>query len=305
MGTQLSLNIWYHIALVRSGTSIKGYINGVGTTVYTGSINLDGGAEALYIGQAYPGRTPWNGYISNLRIVRGTPVYTANFTPPTAPVTAITNTQLLCNFTNAGIYDSSFGNNLETVGDVKISTTQSKFGGSSMYFDGTGDYLTAQSGYDLTVGGGAFTIECWIYITGAQTQTYGHQIIGTYPATGNGWALVVNRSSGGPLGIIWANGSGTATQLTTNTYLNTNQWYHIAVVRTSTASNGLKFYLDGVNVATGTDATNDAVLQTLYIGSQGPSNCFFPGYIDDLRITKGFARYTANFTPPALSFPTQ
>ena len=167
----------------------------------------------------------------------------------------------------------------------------------SNYFDGTGDYLTVPSNVALTTGSGAFTVEAWIYITGTQTQTYGHQIVGTYAAVANGWALVINRSTGGN-GIAWANGSPTDIKVSYNTYLNTGLWYHIAVVRTSTATNGTKIYLDGLLVATGTDATNDTVLQTLYIGSQGASNCFFPGLISNLRIVKGTAVYTTNFTPP-------
>ena len=301
----IPLNSLVHLAFVREGTGTnqtKLYVNGVLSSTTTFN-NTFVSPMPAYIGQNAWGEQ-FHGYIAAARFVKGFAVSTGNFTPPTTPLTTITNTQLLCNFTNAGIYDSSFSNNLETVGDVKISTTQSKFGGSSMYFDGTGDYLTAPSGYDLTVGGGAFTIEAWVYLTGVQTQTYGYQIAGTYPASGNGWAIVINRSAGGE-GIAWANGSPVGIQVSYNSYLNTNQWYHIAIVRTSTASNGTKIYLDGVAVATGTDATNDAVLQTLYIGSQGPSACFWPGYIDDLRITKGFARYTANFTPPALSLPTQ
>ena len=165
-----------------------------------------------------------------------------------------------------------------------------------MYFDGTGDWLTAPASINNTVGGGAFTVECWVHISGAQTQTYGHTLAGTYPGTGNGWVLLVNRSNGGPLGIAWANGTPTSTQLTYNTYLDTGRWYHIAVVRTSTAANGLKFYLDGVNVATGTDATNDTVVQTLYIA--GGNTVFGGGYVEDFRITKGVARYTGNFAVP-------
>jgi hypothetical protein len=95
------------------------------------------------IGRTQDGTVPdWNGYISNYRFVKGRAVYTSNFVPPIAPVTAVANTSLLCNFTNAGIIDNAMMNNLETLGDAKISTVQSKYGGSSMFFDGTGDYLS-------------------------------------------------------------------------------------------------------------------------------------------------------------------
>lgn len=304
MGTQLSLNTWYHIALVRSGTSIKGYINGVGTTVYTGSINLDGGAEALYIGQAYPGRTPWNGYISNLRIVRGTPVYTANFTPPTAPVTAITNTQLLCNFTNAGIIDNSMQVNLETVGDAKISTIQSKYGGSSMSFDGSGDYLfipTADAKPLSKFLTGNFTVECWAYLTTTGTSQ-------TIICAVNNWAAGANYNIRVVTGNFLSVQIGNSITLINGTVaFPLNQWNHIALVRDSATST--KFYLNGSNVAstaTNWTADEDCPVTIGAFNTNGSSiGEYWTGYIDDLRITSNIARYTANFTPPALSFPTQ
>ena len=164
-------------------------------------------------------------------------------------------------------------------------------------FNGSNQYLTTPSNSVLYFGTGNYTVEAWVYVTSPQTQTYGHQVLGTYDGGGNGWGIIVNRASGG-YGIGWLNGSATSILLTTNTYLDSNTWYHIAVVRSGTASNQLKIYQNGVLVATGTDSTNDTVLQTLYIGSQGSTGGFFPGYISNLRIVKGVAVYTGNFTAP-------
>ena len=164
-------------------------------------------------------------------------------------------------------------------------------------FNGSNQYLTTPSNSVLYFGTGNYTVEAWVYVTSPQTQTYGHQVLGTYDGDGNGWGIIVNRASGG-YGIGWLNGSATSILLTTNTYLDSNTWYHIAVVRSGTASNQLKIYQNGVLVATGTDSTNDTVLQTLYIGSQGSTGGFFPGYISNLRIVKGLAVYTGTFTTP-------
>jgi hypothetical protein len=76
----------------------------------------------------------------------------SSFTPPTAPLTAVTNTQLLCNFTNAGILDNAMMNDLETVGNAQISTSVKKYGTGSMYFDGTGDWLSVPKCQTLEFG---------------------------------------------------------------------------------------------------------------------------------------------------------
>ena len=100
--------------------------------------------------------------MAEVRIVKGTAVYTSNFTPPTAPLTAITNTKLLVQSTDAGIIDKSQTADVVLLGgDAKSSTTQYKYLTSSMYFDGTGDYLAAEvDGKFFT---NPWTIEMWIW----------------------------------------------------------------------------------------------------------------------------------------------
>lgn len=99
--TSLSTGTWYHIAVCRSGTSTKLFVNGVqqGST-YTDSTNYAVGASRPMIGSNGfgSGSSAWmNGYMSNVRMLKGTALYTAAFTPPTAPLTPITNTSLLLN----------------------------------------------------------------------------------------------------------------------------------------------------------------------------------------------------------------
>jgi hypothetical protein len=302
------LNTWVHYALVRNGNTFTSYINGTSIGSVTDATSLPDGS--IYIGKN-PGNTveDLQGIVSNLRIVRNQALYSANFTPSTTPLTTTSQSAIASNVSlltcqNRSIIDNSTNQYAITVtGDAKTTSgnpfvSTNGFGTSySNYFDGTGDYLTVPAGAALSLSNGAFTVEAWIYISGAQTQTYGHQVLGTYSGSSNGYALVVNRSSGGPLGIVWANGSPTGNIATYGTYLSANTWHHIAVVRTSTATNGLTIYLNGVSVVTGTDGINDTVLQTLYIGSQGTANCFFPGLISNVRITKGQALYTSTFTP--------
>ena len=130
---------------------------------------------------------PFKGYISDARLVNGTCVYTGNFTPPAVPLTAISGTNLLLNFTNAGIYDSAMMNNAITVGAAQISTAQYKFGSSSISFNGTTSYLSnLNNSLNYAFGSGDFTIEFWLYASTLPTNPASAQLFDTRPASTNG-----------------------------------------------------------------------------------------------------------------------
>ena len=109
-GASLSTGQWYHIAIARSGTTTKMFLNGTQTgSTYTDTTNYVVGATSpTFMVNAPQSAGGVNGYLSNLRIVKGTAVYTANFTAPTAPLTPISGTSLLMS-TASGAYfaDSS------------------------------------------------------------------------------------------------------------------------------------------------------------------------------------------------------
>lgn len=294
----IPLNTWHHIAVSRSGTTFRLFLNGALTASTTNSAALVNNASSVDIG-AY-GSITVNGYLSNVRLVKGTAVYTAAFTPPTAPVTAITNTSLLVNGTNAAIIDSTAGNDLETVGNAQISTSVKKFGTGSMAFDGSGDYLVAPSSTAFDLGSGDFTIECWF---NANSFAAPFGLISRYAVTAGvsayGWLIQVRSSTS----IRLLRGNDLYFDSTVST-MSTGTWYHVAAVR-----NGSTFtlYLNGTQVgqATGVSNFTDASSTTLQIGRTHTVTDDLNGYIDDIRITKGVARYTANFTPPTAAFPDQ
>ena len=289
----VTFNQWNHVALVRSGSTVTCYLNG--TSIYSGTLSgtLYNPADAFSVGAlAANGYGPFNGYISNARLVIGTAVYTSAFTPPTAPVTAITNTQLLVNGTNAGVYDSTAKNDLITAGTVQISTAQSKFGGSSMYFATSGDGLTIPANNLLsTFGAGNFTIEFWIRYTSA-----GAQIADLIRSTT--WAIV-DYSNGN---LYWQNAYASSSLLYYNHgSLQDGNWHHVAVVRSATST--LTMYVDGTSIGSGTDTNVYNTNSAITIGISGSYGQFL-GYMDDIRITR-YARYTSTFTPTTSSFLNQ
>jgi hypothetical protein len=288
----IPLNQWTHVVFVRNASTGSIYLNGVLNV--TGSFS-NGSTSA---GPNIIGRSQLNddltGYISNLRVLSGTSLYTSNFTPPSAPLTNIANTSLLCNFTNAGIFDSTAKNVLETVGDAKVSTAQYKYGTGSMYFDGTGDYLVSKNNNNFDFGTGDFTVEFWINVSASGTYT---QVVGTLISdTASGTWRVGNRfNSTNVLYFARGNGSG-FDEFTAASNVNDGSWHHVAVAR---QSGNVRIFVDGTLSNTATISGTCTSGNNLRIGYNQRDNTYITGYIDDLRITKGYARYTSNFTPPA------
>jgi hypothetical protein len=292
----VAVNAWSHVALVRNGNTTTVYLNGTadGTANVTG-VSLNDSAQPVKIGDftTAGGGLPFSGYLSGFRIVKGTAVYTSNFTPPTAPLTAITNTSLLLNFTNGAIYDAAAKNDLETVGNAQTSTTQSKWGSSSMYFDGTGDWLLGADNTALQLGTGTFTVEGWVYRNAS--GTYG--LVGKGTGT-TGWLVSLNASNQ----IVFTFDTSTITSVGT---VAATTWTHIAVVREGTGANQTKIYISGTNDGTGTVSNNFNQTNPIYVGADRTGGSAANAYLQDLRITKGVARYTSNFTPPTAPFPVR
>jgi hypothetical protein len=297
----LTLNTWQHIAATRSGTTNRLFVNGVIVASGTASDNFT--STGCYISSGQGGGNNYAiGYITDTRIVKGTAVYTAAFTPPTAPLTAITNTQLLTNFTNGGIFDNAMMNNLETVGDAQISTSVVKYGTGSLKFDGTGDWLNVPYSPIQQWPNRAFTLEMWVYNIANREQYRGAplQICGGASATSDvtDYAFGTN-ASGKALFYYW---NGAAQSVVGSTTIPLSTWTHIAV--TYDGSSSIKIWVNGVLDATGSKTGTPATsTNPIIIGAT--NSTYYNGYIDDLRITSGYVRYTSNFTPPAAAFPNQ
>jgi len=295
-GGTFVLNSWNHFALVRVGSTITAYINGTSVGTYTSSATL-GNTSSVRIARDN-GANHTKAFLSGLNIVKGTALYTAAFTPPTAPITAHADTKLLLSGTNAGIIDQTAKNNLNTLASAIVSTSQSKFGGSSMYFNGTtGTYVYAVPNNDLAFGNGNFTVESWIYFdstAGTLNPICQSDVIGS--STNNKWFFAYGSNT---LRFgTHATGGFTVTIPWTPT---TGVWYHVAAVR---SSGTMYLFIDGIlgaSTVTGTPSGYSLGQNGVSIGGMS-TPYYLNGYLDDLRITKGFARYTASFTPPGSPF---
>jgi hypothetical protein len=190
------------------------------------------------------------------------------------------------------------------VGNAQISTAQSKFGGSSAFFDGTGDYLSITDNNAFSFGSGAFTIEAWVYYI----PTSGSFAIASQRASATvnaSWGLILSSLNNGPTFAYSTNGTFmTNLAKTFSISANANSWHHFAVCR---SGNTLYFFADGTSLGTFALASTPFYDSTapVLIGAMNSTTpaSFMNGYIEELRITKGVARYTANFTVPSEPFP--
>lgn len=167
-----------------------------------------------------------------------------------------------------------------------------------MYFDGSGDYLVSSPDPNLSFGTSDFTVEMWVYLNSGSAYQY---VIGATANGGMQIGLNVPISGTPTIAVATANGSwilnfGASITIPSAT------WRHIAVTRSGSTN---RAFINGVQLGSNiTDSTNWTFPNNrLQVGATLGAESF-AGYIDDLRITKGIARYTANFTPPTTPFIT-
>ena len=306
------LNQWTHVAVSRQGSTWRMFVNGQIVNTQTDATSFAGALTAFTLASdPTPANGLLTGWMTNARVVAGNAIYTSNFTPPTSQLTLSdppSSTFLLCKFTNGGIIDNAMMLNSETQANATISTTQARFGQSSMFFNGTST-LSIPFTPLLNFNAGNFTIEFWTYVTVAPSAEQYFVSVG--PAGGGGvnrgWRLAAHD---GTTAGIYLFASGVSGNTLLGSFPSINAWHHIAIVRNGTTITG---YVDGIPLNTNVNASTTAITDIVagdysFVGAlQGTAptgRFFYNGYIQDFRITKGFARYTANFTPPTQALPT-
>jgi len=236
--------------------------------------------------------------MQDVRIFKGTAVYTSNFTPPTATRTAITNIKLLLNMADGQAIDSAAQNNLTLYGTAKTSTGQAKFGNTSLLLDGNSDYAIFPNG--ATGGAGDWTIEMFIFSSNVGSGEFG-TLLDNRPDSTNGLyqTLVLAAATL----KFYVGGSGASYRITSDDSLSANTWYHVAVCKSGSST---KMFIDGTQTgSTFTDNVTYINTGRTLIGAEVSFGSgideFFNGYIDEFRISN-MARYTSNFTAPAEPF---
>jgi hypothetical protein len=310
---KITLNAWHHVAISRSGTSLKMFINGKEGTrsnyganglSWSDTRNFNNSSYNIYTnGSPSGGYDGSNMYVADARMTVGTAWYTADFTPPTEPLTATNSNVQYLSYTNKNdIWNAGTGNVLTKAGNVTSSNTQRKFiSSSAVSFDGSGDSISITAGYDdplYNFGTHDWTLEGWFYI---QTLSGGRNLFSFLRASANeATPHVYTQGTDLRYYVLGSDRISGSSALTVNT------WHHIAATR---SGNDHKLFVDGTQVgSTWTNAQTYVqgrpVLGDYHtsLGNLTGGTNLLHGYAQDFRITKGLARYTANFTPPTAEF---
>ena len=279
-------NQWNHVVVTRDGSAFSLYVNGVRVSTGTSSAAITQSANTT-VGFV----TTMKDYITDVRVTTSL-VYTGTtYTIPTAPLTAITNTQLLLNMADGQAIDSAAQSNLTLIADSKLSNTQAKFGDTSMYFDGSGDYALFPN---TPFGTGDFTVECWVRCLGT---SYDKGVWDNHTSSGSSDGLTLTRITEQQFRLF-----GTGELIRSGNFTITNTWVNVAVVR---SSGTLNLFVNGVSQGTTSFTTNMNSTADFVIGggrySGGPETGSLNAFIDEFRISH-MARYTSNFTPATEPF---
>ena len=235
-------NGWNHVALQRSGTTVTGYVNGVGTTITTSSSSTVTGNRTLTIGAQNTSTGGITGNLSNLRIVKGTAIYSGNFTPPTEKLTAVSGTTLLTCQSNRFIDNSASAHSITVNGNPKVSAFN-PFGQESEYVPGENKgsvSFTTTDGIDLRIRPfgttQTWTMELWYKFNPNSTINANHYLFDNRQVTGG--------QIGGDL-YLYRNGSytdGGSYEMNDDNF-NDGSWHHFTMV------------CDGINRAIWVDGT--------------------------------------------------
>jgi hypothetical protein len=318
VSTTIPLDSWVHLAFVRTGTTIYGFVNGTRFTLGTSSASFISGTNPVAVGRHL--NTSYNsyfkGYVTNVRVVKGTALYTANFIPSLSILPAVANTSLLLNVTDSSNFIKDNSENKFTLTNfnsstfnvlspfntsnssqkVSVDTVFSKqfdevsLAAGSINFEGSEYILVNTTNDSGNIGTGDFTWEAWVYPINFSTDRVIYD--GRDGASQNSLNIRLNSTTG----VFRQQFNNPSTNID-GTAVQANTWTHLAITRSGTT---LRLFQNGVitnTVVNSTSITNGT--NRPIIGASGFSlgNASFLGYISNVRLIKGQALYTADFIP--------
>lgn len=313
-----TLSGWTHVALTRSGSTVRIFLNGVLDSSFTNSGSVASSGDFL-IGARASGQGGFLGYISNFRICKGHAVYTGNFTPPTRelpvhkappkgvvfPAADNVTVLLACQSSTDATLDSSGRHTITANGNVtaadanpglfrktNITSTITENTGS-VFFDGTDDRLDIASSTDFRIAD-SNTFECWINYNSLPGNNLFLGVESSY------WVGYNHTGVGGASNkfvfTIYNGSSWQAVSSSTTPVVGT--WYHLAAIKDGTS---LKMFINGVLENTTTMSGTAAVVNDFFnIGkwNQASAGQGVNGYLSNVRVCKGHAVYKSQFIPP-------
>jgi len=204
-------------------------------------------------------------------------------------------------------YTAETGQTVSLVGTAQLDTAVKKFGTASLLLDGNSDYATVPDSADWSFGTGNFTIDAWVRYSTDPTGAHFAGWYDQYVDANNVFNIWIYDNQ---VRFIVKSGGSTIAYCRTDTgdIIVHNTMHHVAVVRYGTSENNLLIFVDGVSqtlswyTAMAANATMPDIASTLRIGYTQWQGKYFPGNIDEVRVSKGIARWTANFTPPVSEY---
>lgn len=299
----LTLDAWNHVALVRSGANTGVYINGTLANTIADSTNYSNTSLVIGAGNTAGGQG-WQGYLSSVRLIKGAPVYTSNFTAPsTNRLTANSITSILtCD--KCSIEDSS-PNALTITG--RTSGGVYKFSpysdgieydpathGGSLYFNNSSDYLSVASNTNLTPSNGDYTLEGWFWQTGFSGSTAETILDTSGSSTTNALNFSCSLAAATPGYVLNISGTNRITSGSGATIFKSSEWQHVAISRVGTTT---KMFINGAQVGSNFTDTITYLAGGFTMGRGFSGANFLGGYISSFRFIKGKGIYSSAFTP--------
>lgn len=216
------------------------------------------------------------------------------------------NVVLLLHMDSDYMDSSSYAHTITNSG-CAITTSEKQFGSGALQANGTSPggggnnslETALHTAFDINTGD--WTIECFGYLNTSVTAVYSTLV--RLRNSGGSTVITLALKSGTESEIYVKNGSGILVNISISTGIVAGSWFHMAVTRQGTT---VRFFVDGVLLATSTISVGVSESVRVAIGNNAISSTVgWDGFIDDLRITKGIARYTADFDVPTEAFPNQ